>query len=148
MKALCEPMKRKIGATNHFSIAALTVLIILIVWHDTQAFQPWKSGASWGSADPDDQSHESITEQAITEFCAEQRFPQPSRDAIEGIVNANGYTDLHSAFNEEAYFDNESFRNGQSRLQGLDRCSSVVQSGVDTGGDVERPANTAINSKA
>ena len=34
------------------------------------------------------------------------------------------------------------------RLVRLDRCSYLDQRGPDTGGEVERPANTAIKSKA
>ena len=110
-------MKRKIGTTNHFSIAALTVSIILIVCHGAQAFQPWKGGQLWGNADAGDASHESITEQAITEFCAEHQFSGPDKDALYTIVVANGYTDLDEMFNSAAHFDCEEFSGGQSRLQ-------------------------------
>jgi len=34
------------------------------------------------------------------------------------------------------------------RLVRLDKCSYLDQRGPDTGGEVERPANTAIKSKA
>jgi hypothetical protein len=37
-------MKSKIGTTNHFSIVGLTVSLILIVCHATEAFEPWKDG--------------------------------------------------------------------------------------------------------
>ena len=110
-------MKRKIGTTNHFSIAALTVSIILIVCHGTQAFQPWKGGQLLGNADAGDASHESITEQAITEFCAEQQFPGPDKDALDTIVAANGNTDLDELVDSAAHFDCEEFSGGQIRLQ-------------------------------
>ena len=111
-------MKRKIGTTNHFSIAALTVSMILIVCHGTQAFQPWKNGrlAPIGRADPGDASHESITEQAVTEICAEQQFPGPDKDALETIVAANGNTDFKEQFDSAAHFDCEEFRAAKSRL--------------------------------
>jgi predicted secreted protein len=110
-------MKSKTGTTNHFSIAALTVSTILIICHGTQAFQPWKSGHLVGNADPGDASHASITEQAITEFCAEQQFPQPYKNALVRIVNANGDTDFYEPGDSAAHFDCEDFSGGQIRLQ-------------------------------
>ena len=111
-------MKSKIGTTNHFSIAGLTVSIILIVCHGTQAFEPWKNGHFlFGNADPGDQSHESITEQAITEFCTEQQFSSPSRDVLEEIVLGNGNTDYFNSSVAAAHFDDESFWGGQTLLQ-------------------------------
>ena len=70
-----------------------------------------------GRADPGDASHESITEQAITEFCAEQQFPGPDKDALETIVAANGNTDFNEQFDSAAHFDCEEFSGGQIRLQ-------------------------------
>ncbi len=106
----------KIGTTNHFSIAALTVLIILIVCQDTQAFEPWKNSRnfSFGRADPGDQSHESITEQAYNEL---QIYRQ--RDVLEEIVLANGNTDYKELISDVAHFDDASFRGSQLRLQKL-----------------------------
>src|SRR6266478_3843302 len=106
----------KIGTTNHFSIAALTVLIILIVCQDTQAFEPWKNSRnfSFGRADPGDQSHESITEQAYNEL---QIYRQ--RDVLEEIVLANGNTDYDELISDVAHFDDASFRGSQLRLQRL-----------------------------
>jgi hypothetical protein len=111
-------MKRKIGTTNHLSIAALTVSIILIVCHGTQAFQPWRNGNLIGEAEPGDHSHESITEQAIKEFAREELHCEPDKDALSTIVNANGYTDFNETFDSAAHFDDENFSGGQSRLEG------------------------------
>lgn len=109
-------MKRKSGTTNQFSIVALTVSIILIVCHGTQAFEPWKNGHWFGNADPGDASHESITEQAITEFCTQQQF-RPGKDALEEIEVGNGETDINYLFIALVHFDDESLRGGQLRLQ-------------------------------
>ena len=108
-------MKRKI-TTSYFSIAALTVSIILIVCQDTQAFEPWKNSRNFvfGTADPNDQSHESITEQAYNEL---QIYRQ--RDVLEQIVLANGNTDYDELFSDVAHFDDASFRGSQLRLQRL-----------------------------
>jgi len=110
-------VKRKIGTTNHFSIAALTVSIILIVCHDTQAFQPWRNGNPIGAAEPGDHSHESITEQAIKEFAREELSCEPHKNAVKAIVYANGNTDINESSDSAAHFDSENFSGGQSRLE-------------------------------
>lgn len=110
-------MKSTIRATNHFNIAVVTLCILVVVCHSTEAFQPWKSGHWVGNADPGDASHESITEQAITEYCAEQQFPRPDKDALSTIAAANGDTDKYEVFDSAAHFDSEDFSSGQIRLQ-------------------------------
>jgi hypothetical protein len=132
-------MKRKIGTTNHFSIAALTVSIILIVCHGTQAFEPWKSGLGFGHAAPGDASHESITEQAITEFAREEQdfSGKPEKNAVKTIVNANGYTDINELPDSDAHFDSENFSGGQIRLE---RKLQEIQRSIEKGNVYEARA--------
>ena len=110
-------MKRKIGTTNHFSIAALATSIIFVVCQGTQGFEPWRNGALIGGAEPGDHSHQSITEQAIKDFASEELSCQPNKKAVYEIVEANGYTDIYEMSDSAAHFDSENFAGGQSRLE-------------------------------
>ncbi|MGA2221788.1 MAG: hypothetical protein ABSH21_08435 [Verrucomicrobiia bacterium] len=86
------------------------------------AFKPWRNGvwAVAGTAPADCESHQSITEDAITEFLSDTfSVAKPSQsmlDAMKEIVNANGRTDYLHISDEEYHFDAESFPKGQELL--------------------------------
>src|SRR6266571_2975129 len=119
-------MKTKIkAAAKVLLFTAMLVGMSFFDIRDAEAFQPWRSGQSqfgrpgWGEAGPDDESHQSITEDAIEYFAMNDLSRPASKGAKAKIVHDNGFVDLLHPFRSEAHFDDQSILAGQGRLADL-----------------------------
>ena len=89
--------------------AWLTFLSCLFTWHvpPAHAFKPYIDGIFYGAA-AGDQSHESITRNAIAEFVAGKTY-KAAPGAIQQIVDGNASADTDHFDDPAFHFDSEMF---------------------------------------